>query len=119
MKKRERPEDGWPWQASPNRLYFVYDPDGDGFLYYATEEERDDAAKAVIDSYLEDGWDGQVRNIVAGKLTHTAQQTNLEHRPTDDELDEDGCDEEGVHWDDFDHRCNYELLPIKVKIEAE
>lgn len=112
MEKRERPADGWEWEASPNRPYFVYDPDGDGFIYYATEEERDDAAKAVIEVYLQDKWDEQVTNIVAGKLTHTAKQTDVQHKPPADELDEDGIDGEGESWDGIDYRCNYELLPL-------
>ena len=39
--KKEKPADGWPRQRSPNRPYFFHDPEGDGFMYYATAEERD------------------------------------------------------------------------------
>jgi len=112
LNKKERPEDGWPWQESPNRPYFFYDPEGDGFMYYATEEERDKAADNAIHEYLDDGWSEDVTNIVAGKLTHITRQCNVVSRPSDDDLDEDGCDEDGFYWSDFPCTCDYELQPL-------
>lgn len=97
------------------RSYFVYDPDGDGFMYYATEEERDKEAAAIINGYFDhsDGWCRDVGNVVAGELTHSAQECDIKWRPTDEELDEDGCDEDGDYWDDYDYKCNYKLTRLR------
>lgn len=111
-KKKERPADGWPTQQSDNRPFFVYDPEGDGFTYYATEQERDEAAEMVIQGYLDEGWSEEVTSVVAGILTHKSTQTNLQERPDDDKINEDNEDEDGTYWGDWTHICNYELLPI-------
>ena len=101
------------WIFSPDRPYFVHDPEGDGFSYYATEEERDKHAEECIQEYLDDGWSEEVVFVMAGKITHRATQVDLEKRP--DNLDEDNLDEEGNYWDsDWDYKCNYELRPIEV-----
>ena len=36
-----------------DHIYGLYDPAGDGDTFYATEKERDEAAKEAIKSYLE------------------------------------------------------------------
>lgn len=110
--KKERPADGWPWEVSPNRPFFFYDSEGDGFTYYATEEERDAAAHDAIQDYLDDDWNESVTNIVAGKLTHTTEQYDVKYKPPAHELDEDGLDNEGHCWDSHDIICNYGLQPI-------
>lgn len=100
------------WTPSKDRPYFVHDPQGDGFSYFETEQERDDFAHDCIQAYLDDGWDEEVEHVVAGKLTHRATQTDVIMRP--DILDEDGCDEEGNDWNnDFSHICDYKLLPLE------
>ena len=109
--KKEMPTDGWPDQQSDNRPFFVYDPGGYGFSYFATEQERDDAAHSVIRSYHDSEWDEEVTDVVAGTLTHKVTQTDVVQRP--DNLDEDGCDEDGACWNDWLHTCNYKLLPLK------
>jgi len=80
-------------------------------------EERDAYAKECIQSYLDDWWNESVSRIVAGVLTHRVKQTDREERP--DTLDEDGCDEDGYAWGDYDYSCNYELLPILAKNAPE
>ncbi|MNO03638.1 hypothetical protein D3C81_2244030 [compost metagenome] len=49
---------------------------------------------------------------MAGEISHTCQQTDLRQRPSDEELDDEGCDGEGTYWGDFSCICNYELLPL-------
>ena len=97
--KRERPADGWPHETSPNRPFFVHDPLGDGFTYYATEEERDAASVDVIQDYLVDGWDEEVANVTAGILTHVTEQCDIVQQPPGSE---------------FDYHCNYQLTAIKT-----
>lgn len=91
--------------------YFLYAPESDGFYYFKTEKDRDDFAKLEIAEYLDDGWMEEVEGIMAGKITHTTQQTNRTEKP--DNLDEDGLDGEGLYWaPEWDYVCNYELIPI-------
>jgi hypothetical protein len=103
------------WNFKVTTPYFVYDPEGEGMSYFETIEARDKFASECIEKYLcSDGWSEEVDNVVAGVVTHRAQQTNREDRP--DELDEEGCDGEGVYWElDIDYMCNYRILPIRDK----
>lgn len=110
--KKEKPADGWPWQISPNRPYFFCDPGGDGFMYYATAEERNKAANEAIQFYLDDCWSEEVANVVAGVLTHQSTQVDRIDRPDDSELDEDDLDGEGTYWGDWTYTCDYKLMPI-------
>lgn len=103
------------WNFKKETPYFVLDPDGDGMSYFGSEEERDKFAKACIRLYLDDGWDENVIHVLGGKVTHRATQVNREDRPDDVEIDEDGVDLEGNHWDgDMEYKCNYELKPLKI-----
>lgn len=112
------PEDGYSWQPSSKRPYFVFDPEGDGHTYYATEKERDEAAEAIIQDYAQnDEWSESVTQIIAGVITHNIQKTNQVPRPPDDELDEDGMDESGHYWGSVDEYCNYELSRIDLSSE--
>lgn len=114
--KKERPADGWPWERSPNRPFFVYSPEDDGFTYYATEKERDDAAAEIIKEYLYDGsWSEDVTGVLAGVLTHVVKKCDVVEKPDESELDDDGMDEEGNYWGDFDEICNFRLAPIGDK----
>jgi hypothetical protein len=103
-----------PFQYEPDAEYrfFIYDPEGDGFIYFRTVEERDAHQGMVIDGYLDEGWDESVEQVVAGEVTHSAQQVGREERPPEEQLDEEGCDGEGTYWGDFSYKCNYALLPI-------
>jgi hypothetical protein len=98
---------------SSTHIHGLYGSD-EGFTFYETEEDRDNAAKETIQGYLdEDGWSEGVTSIFAFTVTHRA--TAVDVRELVGELDEDGCDEEGEYWesDEFDYKCNYELQPIK------
>jgi hypothetical protein len=92
--------------------FFVYDPEGDGFICFATEEERDICAKDLIPEYLGDGWDEGVENIKTGIITSTVKQTNVIHKK-DLIIDSEGFDEEGRYWSyEWDYICDYELVNL-------
>jgi len=99
-------------------VYFVYDPDAGYFETFKTEAEALDDAKESISTHLDGEWDTDVENIIVGKITHVAKQTNLQKRPSADKLDENGCDEDGVLWS-HDFHCDYEMIGIKAVIQAE
>lgn len=96
---------------SPDHKFFLYCPNT-GMNFYETEQQRDEAAKIVIDSYLdEDGWDDEVQLICAGVVSHYVTETDRLDRVG--ELDEEGYDEAGEYWpeDDIDCKCGYALMP--------
>jgi hypothetical protein len=94
-----------PWK---DRRFFLYDPEGNGLMFFETREERDAAAKEAIPAYAEDGpWAEEVKGVCAGEVTHIATEVDREERPENEEEAED----EG--WpSDVDYRCNYELRPL-------
>jgi hypothetical protein len=109
------------FKQSPSKEYrfFLYDPN-DGLTFWRTEKERDKAAEAAIDSYLDsidDGWSDEVTEVFAGIATHQTVETDVKKRAG--ELDEDGYDEDGEQWpgDDFTHKCNYALRPFPTPTE--
>jgi len=98
-------------QPSAKHPYFVYDSLGDGFMYFSSESARNDHAKFVISGYLNDGWDEEVTNVVAGELTHTTLMTNKVERP--DIIDEDDYDQDGTYWDPcWAYMCDYKLVKL-------
>ena len=102
-------------QPSAEYPFFVFDSLGDGFMYFSSESNRDDHAKFVISGYMNDGWDEEVANVVAGELTHTALMTNKVERP--DTIDEEDYDQDGQYWDPgWAYRCDYELLKLQSGI---
>ena len=95
-----------------NKPYFVFDPQGDGFSYFETAGERDSFTKGAIDNYLDDSWNDEVTDIIAGVITHKIVQTNRTDRPAVDDIDEDGIDGEGLYWGgDEEYVCDYKLSP--------
>jgi hypothetical protein len=92
--------------------YFVNNPYGDGLVFFANEKERDNYAADCIQTYLDDGWDEEVENVVAGVVTHRATQVDRVEKPPEEDLDEEGCDEDGTDWRDVDFLCGYKLLPL-------
>lgn len=98
-------------QASKEFKYFVHDPDGDTFTFFADTESRDKHAEECIQYYLDDGWDEAVINVCAGEITHTACMVNKVFRVGD--VDADGIDEVGEEWlDDWNYKCDYKLKPL-------
>lgn len=97
--------------ASEQYRFFIYDPAGWGFQYYRTAEDRNAARGTIIQSYLDEGWDEEVENVIAGEVTHICQKTEVEKRP--DQVDEDGLDADGNYWaEEWDEKCNYDLVPL-------
>ncbi|MDH4602501.1 hypothetical protein [Pseudomonas syringae] len=104
-------------QDSPSATHqhFIYDPLGNGFLYFRSAAERDQAMDWVVQTYLDDEWSEEVEQIVAGEVTHSCQSVGVQNRPRAELLDKNNCDSEGNHWGSFAFRCNYELLPLAPK----
>ena len=98
--------------------YFLYDPEGDGFSTYETVEERDRAAREAVPEYCDEAWREEVTEVVAGEITHVATEVNRVDRPSDDEIDVDGCDDEGYDWSTHDWYCDYVMKPIKEDSNA-
>ena len=101
------------YKCSPCKEYrfFLYDPN-DGITFWKTEEERDKAAEAAIDCYLDDEWSDEVSGVVAGVVTH--QTVEIDRVDKVGQLDEDGYDEAGQYWpgSDYDYGCTYALKPF-------
>ena len=97
------------------KKYFLYDPEGDGFELFSSEEERDKKAAECIELYLDEhGWEANVDDVCVGVVTSVATQVNVIKRPPEEDLDEDSCDAEGFYWDpDFGYICDYKLRPLE------
>jgi hypothetical protein len=101
-------------KSSPSIEYrfFLYCPN-DGLTFYRTEEERDKAARDLIEDYLSDGeWNDEVTMINAGVVTHHVAEVDRKDRVG--KLDDDGYDEAGEYWasTEYDYACNHELRPF-------
>lgn len=105
------------WQPCAEFRFWLYDPEGDGMVYFRSAEERDAAAEDAIQDYVGDGWSEEVERVAAGEVTHVATQTDRVDRQG--ALDEDGNDEAGEYWgsDEFEHKCSYKLLPIAARAQ--
>lgn len=95
-------------------LFWLYDPECDGVVYYDNKDERDADAKKALQGYLdEDGWHDEVEYVSMGEVTHFAQCKNKRMRPPDEEL-KDECDGEGIYWPgDVEWMGNYAMEEIK------
>jgi hypothetical protein len=94
-----------------DHVYGLCDPYGNDCTFYATEEERDEAAEKAIQSYLDDTWSDEVEGVFAFTVTAKATQVDVKHPKG--ELDEEGCDENGDYWSHgIDFACNYALRPL-------
>ena len=94
-----------------DHIYGLYDPEGSGHTFYATEKERDDAAKEAIQDYFEDTWFDNVEGVFIFTVTAKATQVDVKHPKG--ELDKEGFDENEDWWEsDDDFSCNYALKPF-------
>ncbi len=107
------------WRKTPSLEYrfFLYDPEGDGLMFFKSAETRDAIAARSISWYCttNDGWSEEVANVCAGEVTKSAQQANVEKRPERSEFAcESDYDDAMEEWPggDFDSTCTYELLPL-------
>lgn len=92
--------------------YFIYDPEN-GFETFKTLAEREAAEKKVLAAYGEEGdWPENTGAICSGTVTHRATKCDIKNRPEDYELDDNGCDEDGQDWHDYEYICNYEMKEI-------
>jgi hypothetical protein len=99
---------------SPDKdhIYGLYDPEGSGHTFYATEIERDNAAEEAIKGYLDDIWWDEVEGVFA--FTVTAKATQVDAKHPKGKLDENNYDENGDYWDSgVDFSCNYALRPLQ------
>ena len=95
-----------------DHTYGLYDPINSGYTFYATKEERDNAAEEAIEAYLDDTWWEEVEGVFAFTVTAKATQVNVKH--PEGELDDEGYDENGDYWEsDVDFSCNYALKPLQ------
>ena len=88
--------------------FFLYDPEGDGMMYFKTKEDRDAHAKYCLSAYNDpaDGWNDGVEYMARGEVTEFPQVMNKKKRPS--ELDEEDCDYEGTYWNpDWDWIGSY------------
>ncbi|MEE1883381.1 hypothetical protein V0R55_24765 [Pseudomonas soli] len=93
--------------------FFVFDAMNGDHYYFAAAAERDVYAAHLISTYMDDGWDESVEQVMAGELTHLAQQVNRVERPPADQLDAQGCDAEGRAWQEgWAYYCDYELKSL-------
>lgn len=98
---------------TPDRdhVYGLYDPEGNGYTFYATEKERDNAAEGAIGAYLDDTWFDEVEGVFAFTVTAKATQVDVKH--PEGELDDEGYDENGDWWESsVDFSCNYAMKPL-------
>ena len=103
-----------PYKNKPdaNHRFWLYSPEGDGFMFFATAAEREDYAKEDIRAYLDSdsAWCTEVEGVIAGTVTHTIRKTVAATKPADyDEMDEDERDEEWPCGDEFDEVVDYTL----------
>lgn len=105
-------------RQTPNstHLYGLYDPNGNGFDFFPSAEERNSAAEETIKTYLDDdGWNPEVTNVYAFVVTHRATAVDVLY-PTGKIDEETSCDEVGEYFQnpDCEYKCNYELQPFPV-----
>ena len=98
--------------ATPLR-WFLYHPDA-GTAFFATEAEALDSARLWIEEERPvdgDAWPSDLLNIVVGKVTQRATETNHQYPP--DHVDEEGYGDDGLYWDnEIDYRCDVEMMPL-------
>lgn len=101
------------WQNYPDEeyIYFLYEHEN-GMMFFNSIEKREEMFQSVKEGYLDDGWNEEIENIIAGEATHITSQVNRIDKPAN--LDEEGYDKEGNFWNNnYDYICNYALKPLK------
>jgi len=96
------------------KLYFVNDPENNGYNEFTGKEEAEEFAKMCIDSYIEDEWDeDSVEQVAMGEVYSKAKKTNVSFRPPDDEIDEEGLDSDGSYWSEgWKYKCDYKMSHV-------
>ena len=100
-------------QRTPSKEYPWFVFNGEDFYYYKTEAEALKSSEEETQSFmLDDEWSEDVTNVIVGKVTATAVQVERVDRPDDSEIDEQGYDDEGRNWSEFNYYCNYKCQPM-------
>ena len=96
--------------ASKEKPWFAYCPDN-GFEFFATRAEAEEAAQPLIEAWLDYEWGEEVEGVFVGRAFMVSTQVDRKDRP--DDLDEEDCDGEGEYWpNDIAYMCNYKLMPV-------
>jgi hypothetical protein len=101
------------YEPDHEHRFWCYSPEGDGFTFWRTTEDRDAYAAKEIRTYLDNNeWSEEVEGVIGGVVTHITQAIDIQQ--PQGELDEDGYDEigEGPFPEPDCKRCNYALLPL-------
>lgn len=100
-------------KPSKEFCFFLYDPEGEGMMYYNSKEQRDKSAAQSLEFYKDDysGWNEEVEYVSVGEVTDFPQVMNKIEKPS--ELDDYQCDNAGRHWpDDVEWFGDYTLEPV-------
>lgn len=105
------------WQRRPTaeHRFWLYDPEGDGMMYFDSAEKRDEEAREAMTGYDDsnDGWSEDVEFLAVGEVTATVQAVDRKERPCN--LDENLEDEEGNYWGDFAWMGTYKLIELEPR----
>lgn len=106
-------------KPSPEYRFFLYDPEGNGLLFFRTEKDRDAAAGACIQMCLEGNeWHESVEDILTGYVTGHAVPVGVEFLPLRSEFETDegyqAAQDELAFYEESgcDYRCDYRLADI-------
>lgn len=106
------PTEDFKHKPSSEYRFFLYNQEGEGITFYKSKEKRDEDARKAIQTYSDDGWCEEVEYVCVGEVTHSAQALNKKFPTSDEELDNDGCDKDGVDWTNISWIGDYTLEPI-------
>lgn len=100
------------FEKKPSKRYrfFLYDPEGEGIMYFQTAEIRDALAAELLSEYKDmfDGWNDEVEYMARGEVTEFPQVRDRVTRPPAYEIGADGCDSTGISWpEDVEWYGNY------------
>lgn len=106
-------------KPSSEYRFYLYDPEGEGMIYFKSAEKRDAFAESLLADYkdTESGWWEEIEYASRGEVTEFPQVLDKKPRPPEHELDEDQCDSDGVYWpDELEWRGNYTWEPANGKV---
>lgn len=73
-------------------MYFAYDPNGDGFIKFDTEDEAREYADEVLDierdNAIGDEWSSDVEELCWGKIAEQLVSFNVEPDEDDEDIED-------------------------------
>lgn len=99
--------------------FLAYCPE-EGTMFFPTQNAAEDCAHNMIQEWSAngEGWGPDVDMVLVAQIVKRSTQVDRIDAPPPEELDEEGCDGEGMYWDpDWAYRCNYKLLPVSSEGE--